>query len=46
MSLFLSFPRSKHTLIDHNGFIQYEHSGYGIIAEFGESIVKLFEELG
>jgi thiol-disulfide isomerase/thioredoxin len=24
----------KHVLIDHNGFIRYEHAGYGAIEEF------------
>ena len=36
----------KHTLIDHNGFIQYEYSGYRHIAEIEEVILELLEELG
>lgn len=36
----------KHILIDYNGFIRYEHSGYGHITEFEEAIIELMEELG
>lgn len=36
----------KHVLIDHNGFIRYEHAGYGGIADFEEMVVELLEELG
>jgi hypothetical protein len=30
----------KHVLVDHNGFIRYEHAGYGGIADFEDSIVE------
>ncbi len=36
----------KHVLIDHNGFIRYEHAGYGGIEDFEETIVELLEEAG
>jgi len=36
----------KHVLIDHNGFIRYEHAGYGGIADFEEMVVELLEEAG
>jgi thiol-disulfide isomerase/thioredoxin len=36
----------KHILIDYNGFIRYEHAGYGCISEFEESIRELLEEIG
>ena len=36
----------KHILIDHNGFIRYEHAGYGEIADFEDIIVELLEEAG
>jgi hypothetical protein len=36
----------KHLLIDHNGFIRYEHAGYGTINEFENSVVELLEESG
>ena len=35
----------KHILIDYNGFIRYEHAGYGYISEFEESIRELLEEI-
>src|SRR5262245_34004502 len=34
----------KHIIIDHNGFIRYEHAGYGHIVEFEDAIVELLEE--
>lgn len=36
----------KHILIDQNGFIRYEHPGYGNINEFEEAIIELLEETG
>lgn len=36
----------KHILIDANGFIRYEHVGYGSIAEFEDPIVELLQETG
>src|SRR5919206_2211974 len=36
----------KHILIDHNGFIRYEHAGYGGIADFEDIVVELLEEAG
>ena len=36
----------KHVLIDHNGFIRYEHAGYGGIADFEDILVELLEEAG
>lgn len=36
----------KHVLIDVNGFVRYEHAGYGNIAEFEESIIELLQEAG
>ena len=36
----------KHVLIDHNGFIRYEHAGYGGIADFEDTVVELLEEAG
>ncbi|HXG07762.1 MAG TPA: redoxin family protein [Nitrososphaera sp.] len=36
----------KHILIDHNGFIRYEHAGYGGIADFEDVVVELLEEAG
>jgi thiol-disulfide isomerase/thioredoxin len=36
----------KHILIDANGFIRYEHAGYGKIAEFEDSIIELLQEAG
>lgn len=34
----------KHVIIDHAGFIRYEHAGYGDIAEFEPVIAELLEE--
>jgi thiol-disulfide isomerase/thioredoxin len=34
----------KHVLIDHNGFIRYEHAGYGAIEEFENAVAELLEE--
>jgi len=34
----------KHVLIDHNGFVRYEHAGYDDISEFEEAIIELLEE--
>jgi thiol-disulfide isomerase/thioredoxin len=36
----------KHVIIDHNGFIRYEHAGYGSVSEFEDAIVELLEEAG
>ena len=36
----------KHILIDYNGFIRYEHAGYGGIADFEDIVVELLEEAG
>lgn len=36
----------KHILIDHDGFIRYEHAGYGGIADFENQVVELLEEAG
>ena len=36
----------KHILIDHNGFIRYEHAGYGEIQDFEDAVVELLEEAG
>lgn len=36
----------KHILIDANGFIRYEHAGYGSVSEFEESIIELLQEAG
>lgn len=35
----------KHVLIDHNGFIRYEHAGYGGVEDFENAIVELLEEV-
>ena len=34
----------KHVLIDHNGFVRYEHAGYGRIQDFEDALVELLEE--
>jgi thiol-disulfide isomerase/thioredoxin len=34
----------KHILIDSNGFLRYEHAGYGSIEEFVEPILDLIQE--
>lgn len=36
----------KHVLIDHSGFIRFEHAGYGGIMEFEDIVVELLEEAG
>jgi len=36
----------KHVLIDRNGFIRYEHAGYGGMQDFEDIIVELLEESG
>jgi thiol-disulfide isomerase/thioredoxin len=36
----------KHILVDHNGFVRYEHAGYGGIEDFEEIVVELLEEAG
>jgi hypothetical protein len=36
----------KHVLIDHMGFMRYEHAGYGGITEFEEIVTELLEEAG
>jgi thiol-disulfide isomerase/thioredoxin len=34
----------KHVIIDHNGFVRYEHAGYGDITEFEPAVAELIEE--
>ena len=36
----------KHVLIDHNGFIRYEHAGYGGMGDFEDIVVELLQEAG
>lgn len=36
----------KHVVIDHRGFVRYEHAGYGQIQEFEAVISELLEEMG
>jgi len=36
----------KHVLIDRNGFIRYEHAGYGGMQDFEDIIVELLQESG
>jgi thiol-disulfide isomerase/thioredoxin len=36
----------KHVLIDSNGFVRYEHAGYGRINDFEEQVRELLEEAG
>ncbi len=36
----------KHVIIDHNGFIRYEHAGYGGKTDFEDIVVELLEEAG
>lgn len=36
----------KHILVDHNGFVRYEHAGYGGVEDFEEIVVELLEEAG
>jgi thiol-disulfide isomerase/thioredoxin len=36
----------KHVLIDHNGFVRYEHAGYGGIQDFESAVIELLEEAG
>jgi len=36
----------KHVIIDHNGFIRYEHAGFGGAADFEDIVVELLEEAG
>jgi hypothetical protein len=36
----------KHILIDHDGFIRYEHAGYGGIEDFENQVVELLQEAG
>ncbi len=36
----------KHILIDHNGFIRYEHAGYGRIGDFEDAVIELLSEAG
>jgi len=36
----------KHILIDANGFIRYEHAGFGIVEDFDECILELLQESG
>ena len=34
----------RHTLIDRNGLVRYEHAGYGGISDFEEAVVELLRE--
>jgi thiol-disulfide isomerase/thioredoxin len=36
----------KHVFIDHNGFIRYEHAGYGGMKDFEDGVVELLQEAG
>ena len=36
----------KHILIDANGFIRYEHAGFGMVEDFDEYILELLQESG
>jgi hypothetical protein len=36
----------KHVFIDHNGFIRYEHAGFGSIEDFEDVVVELLQEAG
>jgi hypothetical protein len=36
----------KHVLVDTNGFVRYEHAGYGRINDFEEQVRELLEEAG
>ena len=36
----------KHILIDANGFIRYEHAGFGMVEDFYEYILELLQESG
>lgn len=36
----------KHVLIDANGFIRYEHAGFGMSEDFDEYILELLQESG
>ncbi|MFZ0326794.1 MAG: redoxin family protein [Nitrososphaeraceae archaeon] len=36
----------KHVLVDNNGFVRYEHAGYGNITDFEEQVRELLEEAG
>src|SRR5215831_3667867 len=36
----------KHVLIDSNGFVRYEHAGYGHIIDFEAQVRELLEEAG
>jgi thiol-disulfide isomerase/thioredoxin len=36
----------RHVIIDHAGFVRYEHAGYGDISEFEPVVAELLEEAG
>ena len=36
----------KHVFIDHNGFVRYEHAGYGGMQDFEDVVVELLQEAG
>jgi thiol-disulfide isomerase/thioredoxin len=36
----------KHVFIDHNGFVRYEHAGYGGMEDFEDVVVELLQEAG
>jgi thiol-disulfide isomerase/thioredoxin len=36
----------RHVIIDHNGFVRYEHAGFGDITEFEPAVAELLEEAG
>lgn len=36
----------KHVFVDHNGFVRYEHTGYGGMEDFEDVLVELLQEAG
>jgi hypothetical protein len=36
----------KHVFVDHNGFVRYEHAGYGGMEDFEDVLVELLQEAG
>jgi hypothetical protein len=36
----------KHVFVDHNGFVRYEHAGYGGMEDFEDVVVELLQEAG
>ena len=45
-SLWQYVDRPKHIFVDHNGFIRYEHAGYGGMEDFEDVVVELLQEAG